>query len=177
MPSAFNSCFGRPHDSTATRYSGIHAPRCPCLCPQHKWQTLHRAIRMELCHLSRSPSVLRAMNLRFAAILPTRPVYIRFTSALILGNLFFYIFAVFLSVFSRISAVFMPFLRSPSFANPLLFDKSAIYLTANHYHSEGRREAEGKQNGGRTDSRPIHSLLASSRFCEHFCQSGTVLQR
>ena len=78
MPSAFNSCFGRPHDSTATRYSGIHAPRCPRLCPQHKWQTLHRAIRMELCLLSRSPSVLRAMNLRFAAILSTRPVYIRF---------------------------------------------------------------------------------------------------
>ena len=40
----------------------------------------------------------------------------------------------------------MLFLRSSSFAAPLLLDKSAFYLIVNHYHSEGRREAEGKQN-------------------------------
>ena len=85
--------------------------------------------------------------------------------------------AVFLSVFFCISSVFMPFLRSSSFANPLFSNKSALYLIANHYHSEGRREAEGKLNGGRTDPRPIHNLMASCRFCKHFCQPGTVMQR
>ena len=108
---------------------------------------------------------------------PHDPSVSFFTLALILNNPFLYILTIFLSVFCCISAIFMPFLRSASFANPLFSDKSAFYLTANHYHSEGRTEAERRQKGGRTDSQPIHSLLASCRFCEHFCQSDTVLQR
>ena len=108
---------------------------------------------------------------------PHDPSVSFFTLALILNNPFLYILTIFLSVFCCISAIFMPFLRSASFANPLFSDKSAFYLTANHYHSEGRTEAEGKQNGGRTEARPIHSLLASCRFCKHFCLSGTVPQR
>ena len=59
---------------------------------------------------------------------------------------FIFILAIFLFVFFRISAVFMLFLRSSSFANSLLLDKSAFYLTANHYHSGGRREAERKHD-------------------------------
>ena len=55
----------------------------------------------------------------------------------------------------------MSFLRSSSFVNPLLFDKSAFYLTANHYHSEGRTEAEGKQNGGRTEAEGTHGLFTA----------------
>ena len=74
---------------------------------------------------------------------------------------FIYILAIFLFVFFRISAVFMLFLRSSSFANSLLFDKSAFYLTANHYHSGGRREAERKQNGLTTYSQPSGILPLS----------------
>ena len=73
--------------------------------------------------------------------------------------------AVFLSVFFCISSVFMPFLRSSSFANPLLFDKSAIGLIINHYHSEGRWEADGRQNGLTTYSQPSGIL----RFCKQSC--------
>ena len=126
----------------------------PTFMPIHKWQTLHRATRMGLCILSCSPFVLRAMALRFAAILSARPVCVRFYASLDSWCLVFDILAIFLSVFCCVSAVFMPFLRSSSFANPLLFDKSAFYLTVNHYHSEGRREAEGKQNGLMTYSQP-----------------------
>ena len=84
-----------------------------------------------------------------------------FTSTLVADSPFFYILVIFLSVFYDNSAVFMPFLRSSSFAKPLLFDKSAFYLTANQCHSEGRREADGKQNGLTTYSQPsgILSLL------------------
>ena len=96
-----------------------------------------------------------------------------FTPALMLDSQFLCILAIFLSVFCRISAVFMPFLRSASFADPLLLDKSAFYLTANQYHSEGRREAEGMQNEGGTVSLPILSLLASCRFCKDFCWLDT----
>ena len=141
------------------------------------WQTLHRATRMALSLLSRLPSVPEAMNLHFAAILPMRPASVPFWIALMLDSQFLCILVIFLSVFCQISAVFMPFLRSASFASPLLLDKSAFYLTANQYHSEGRREAEGKQKGGRADSRLIRSLLASCRFCKHFCWLGIVLQR
>ena len=141
------------------------------------WQTLHRATRMALSLLLRSPVVLRAMNLLFAAILPILPVCARFYASLDSWRPVFCILTIFLSVFCCISAIFMPFLRSASFANPLFSDKSAFYLTANHYHSEGRREAEGRQKGGMTASRPIRSLLASCRFCKHFCRSSIVLQR
>ena len=55
----------------------------------------------------------------------------------------------------------MPFLRSPSFASLLLLDKSAIYLISNHCHSEGRREAEGRQDGLIAGPLPFHVLLAS----------------
>ena len=74
---------------------------------------------------------------------------------------FFYILAIFLPVFCLISAAFMLFLRSSPFANPLLSDKSAFYLTANHYHSEGRREAEGRQKGSRTEAERPHDLFAA----------------
>ena len=97
-----------------------------------------------------------------------RPICARFHASLDSWHPVFCTLAIFLSVFCRISAVFMLFLRSSSFANPLLPDKSAFYLIAYHYHSEGRREAEGKQKGGITASRPIGSLLASRRFCKHF---------
>ena len=108
---------------------------------------------------------------------PCDPPVSLFAIALMLDSQFLCILVIFLSVFCQISAVFIPFLRSASFASPLLLDKSAFYLTANHYHSEGRREAEGKLNGGRTDPRPIHNLMASCRFCKHFCQFDIVLQR
>ena len=90
-----------------------------------------------------------------------------FTSTVILYKLFCCILSIFLSFFRCFSSVFMPFLRSPSFVNPLSFGKSAICLTVNHYHSEGRREAEGRQNGLTTDPWPIRSLLASCRLCKH----------
>ena len=77
-----------------------------------------------------------------------------FMFALILGNYFLNVFAIFFSISYHISAVFMLFLRSAPFVNPLLLDKSAFYLTVNHYHGEGRREAEGKQNGLTTYSQP-----------------------
>ena len=88
-----------------------------------------------------------------------------FTTALILGNPFLYVLAIFFSFFYYASAVFMPFLRSSSFANPLLFDKSAICLIINHYHSEGRWEADGRQNGFTTYSQPSSIL----RFCKQSC--------
>ena len=96
-----------------------------------------------------------------------------FTSSLIPSNAFLYILAIFLPVFCHISVVFMPFLRSSSFANPLLFDKSAFYLTINQCHKGGRREAEGKQNGGMTYSQPS---LASCSFCI-LSLPNTTLQR
>ena len=110
-------------------------------------------------------------------ILLIRFVCVRFYFSLGCRQFIFYILSIFLPVFYDKSAIFMPFLRSSSFVNLLLFDKSAFYLTANQCHSEGRREAEGRQMGSRTDSQPIHSLLASCRFCKHFCQSGIMLQR
>ena len=97
----------------------------------------------------------------------TPPPVSFFTSTVILYKSFCCILSIFLSFFSCFSPVFMPFLRSSSFANPLSFGKSAICLTVNHYHSEGRREAEGRQNGLTTDPWPIRSLLASCRFCKH----------
>ena len=109
---------------------------------------------MELSLLSRSPVVLRAMNLLFAAILPTLPVCARFYVSLDSGHPVFCVLAIFLSVFCRIPAVFMLFLRSSSFVNPLLFDKSAFYLIANQCHSEGRREAERRQKGLTAYSQP-----------------------
>ena len=123
---------------------------------------------MAPCLLSLSPGVLRAMNLRFVAIVLIRFVCVRFYFDLGCRQSIFYILVIFLPVFYDNSAIFMPFLRSSSFANPLLFDKSAFYLIANQCHSEGRREAGGRQNGDIRDSRPIHSLLASCRFCKHF---------
>ena len=95
---------------------------------------------MELCLLSRSPVVLRALNLRYAAILPILPVCARFYASLDSWRPVFCILTIFLSVFCHIPAVFMLFLRSSSFVNPLLLDKSAFYLIAYHYHSEGRTE-------------------------------------
>ena len=94
-------------------------------------------------------------------ILLIRFVCVRFYFNLGCRQSIFYILVIFLSVFYDKSAVFMPFLRSSSFAKPLLFDKSAFYLTANQCHSEGRREADGKQNGLTTYSQPsgILSLL------------------
>ena len=90
-----------------------------------------------------------------------------FTSTLVADGSFFYILVIFLSVFYDKSAVFMPFLRSSSFAKPLLFDKSAFYLTANQCHSEGRREADGKQNGLTAFWHPVAfvSIFASLASC------------
>ena len=88
-----------------------------------------------------------------------------FTFVLIFDILFLCILAIFLFIFYCISAVFTPFLRSPSFGNSLFSDKSAIYLIVNHYHSEGRREAEGRQNGLTTYSQPSGIL----RFCKQSC--------
>ena len=70
------------HDSMATRTSNVNATRCLRLCPKHKRQTLHRARRMELSLLSRSPVVLRAMDLRFIAILFIQLVCVRFYDSL-----------------------------------------------------------------------------------------------
>ena len=55
----------------------------------------------------------------------------------------------------------MLFLRSASFADPLLLDKSAFYLIVYQYHSEGRREAEGRQKGSRTEAGRTHDLFAA----------------
>ena len=85
---------------------------------------------------------------------PYDPPVSFFVCVLIADNQFCYILAVFLVFFCCVFTVFMPFLRSASFANPLFSDKSAFYLTANHYHSEGRREAGRRQNGLTTYSQP-----------------------
>ena len=116
---------------------------------------------MALSLLSSSPVFFRAMNLRFAAILPMRLACVLFYASQDSWCPVFCILAVFFFVFCLISAVFMPFLRSSPFANPLLSDKSAFYLTANHYHSEGRREAEGRQNGSRTVAGRTHGLFTA----------------
>ena len=86
---------------------------------------------------------LRAINLRFTAILPVWPACVLFfTLALILDNPFCCVLSIFSSFFYCIFVVFMLFLRSSSFASLLLLDESAFYLIANYCHSEGGREAE-----------------------------------
>ena len=111
---------------------------------------LHGAIRMVLCHFSRSPAVLRAMNLRFAAILPARLVCVLFYVSNALQQAVPSCYCQFFYVFACLLAVFTPFLRLSPFENQLSFDESAVYLTDNQY-----------QNEGITVSRLLYSLLSS----------------
>ena len=169
--------FGYPHDSTATRYSSTPCSDMPALmsitqvaaAPPCNTDGALPPFTLSWCSQSDESAFCHycAHTVRLCPFLlqPWLPI------------VYFYILTIFLSVFYDKSAIFMSLLRSSSFVNPLLFDKSTFYLTANQCHSEGRREAEGKQKGGIRDSRPIHSLLASCRFCKHFWQSCIVLQR
>ena len=77
------------------------------------------------------------------------------------------VFLPFSSIFSPVLLdVFTLSLRSSTFTNPLSSDESAVSPTVNQYQNEGRREAEGRQKGGRREAGRLQAL--SIAFC-HLC--------
>ena len=123
----------------------------------------HRAIRMVLCLFSRSPACLRAMNLRFTAILPTRFVCVLFYVSHALQHAIPSCFCHFLPYFHLF---YWMFLRYPS-----------VHLRSRiRYHPMNRpflqpsintrTKAEGRQKGGRREAGRLQAL--SIAFC-HLC--------
>ena len=92
---------------TSTMPISVYVQMDPSLWAQHKRQMLHRAIWMALCPFSRSLAVLRAMNLRYAAILPTRLVYVLFCVSCALHQAILSCFCYFSLCFSLVCWLFL----------------------------------------------------------------------